>query len=293
MEFKFKITELTDFYDYFVFDVWGVLHDGSAAYDGVVKALSFLKSRNKKIYFLSNAPRRASKVAAFLGGLGIGDNLYDFILTSGEAAYLELKQNQDDNFKIFGRKYFYIGPKKDIDLLACLEYSMTNDPSQANFAITTGFDGDNSKLEEKLPFIKEAKKYDLPLICVNPDLIIVKQSGLEVICAGLLAREYEKIGGQTHYYGKPFNKVYQMLYDIISKDQQVQISKKKILAIGDGMETDVKGAKDFGIDSALVTGGILCNQLGVKYGQVANKEKLSAICEAYGFFPEFVVPALS
>ena len=293
MEFKFKITELVDSYDYFIFDIWGVLHDGSSAYEGVVEALKFLKSKNKKIYFLSNAPRRASKVLDFLAGLGIGNNLYDFILTSGEAAYLDLKQNQDDNFKVFGRKYFYIGPKKDIDLLHDLNYLITEDPSKSNFAITTGFDGDNSKLEEKLPFIKEARKYDLPLICVNPDLIIVKQSGLEVICAGLLAREYEKIGGQTHYYGKPFNKVYQMLYEIISKDQLIQIPKQKILAIGDGMETDIKGAKDFGIDCALVTGGILCNQLGVKYGQIANKEKLLAICNNYGFFPEFVVPALS
>ncbi len=293
MEFKFKITQLADFYDHFIFDVWGVLHDGSAAYGGVIEALSFLKNKNKKIYFLSNAPRRVGKVASFLAKLGINQNFYDLILTSGEAAYLDLKQNQDHDFKIFGQKYFYIGPKKDIDLLADLNYLMVDQPSKADFAITTGFDGDDSKLEEKLPFIKESKKYNLPLICVNPDLIIVKQSGLEVICAGLLAREYEKIGGQTHYYGKPFTKVYQMLYDLIAKDQPNPISKNKILAIGDGMETDIKGANDFGIDSALVTGGILCNQLGVKYGQVANQKKLTAICNNYGFFPKFVVPALS
>lgn len=293
MESKFKITELVNFYDYFIFDIWGVLHDGNTAYNGVLEALNFLKSKNKKIYLLSNAPRRANKVADFLAKLGITDNLYDFVLTSGEATYLDLKQNQDNDFKIFGRKYFYIGPKKDIDLLHDLNYSISNQPSKADFAITTGFDGDDSRLEEKLPFIQEAQKYNLPLICVNPDLIVVKQNGLEIICAGLLAQEYEKIGGKTYYYGKPYQKVYQMLYDIITKDQSTKIDKKKILAIGDGIETDIKGAKDFGIDSALVTGGILCNQLGVKYGQKADQEKLLTICSKYGLFPEFVVPALS
>lgn len=293
MEFKFKITDLADFYDHFFIDVWGVLHDGSTAYEGVTSTLRQLRAKNKKIYLLSNAPRRAYKVTDFLGKLGITNDLYDFILTSGEATYLDLKQNQEQNFKTFGQKYFYIGPKKDIDLLSGLNYQITDQPSKADFAITTGFDHSHSKLEEKLPEIKAARKYNLPLICVNPDIIIVRQNGFEEICAGLLAQEYEKIGGKTHYYGKPFSKVYQVLYQLMNNSHTNLISKRKILAIGDGMETDIKGAKNFGIDSALVTGGILCNQLEVKYGQTADPDAVLSICKNYRFYPEFVVPALS
>lgn len=287
MQFKNNICELADLYDYFIFDIWGVIHDGNAAYSGVVKAITFLRQKNKKICFLSNAPRRAFKVGEVLKKFGITPNLYDFILTSGEAAFLDFEKNQKNNFKDFGRNYFYIGPKKDIDLLAGLDYQITSDASCANIAITTGFDGDDSILEEKMPQLREAKKSNLPLICVNPDLIVVKQNGAELICAGALALEYQKMSGEVLYYGKPFEAVYKMVLEIFGCDKSA-----KILAIGDGMETDIKGANDFGIDSALVTGGILSNKLGIKYGQVADKNKLETVCKNYQLFPKFVIPSL-
>lgn len=287
MQFKNNICELADLYDYFVFDVWGVIHDGSSAYDGVVEAIKFLRNKNKKICFLSNAPRRASKVAIVLEKYGITSDLYDFILTSGEATYFDLEKNQKNNFANFGSNYFYIGPQKDIDLLQGLNYKMVVDASQASFAIATGFDGDNSVLAEKMPQLLEAKKFNLPLICVNPDMIVVKQNGLELICAGALALEYKKMNGEVLYYGKPFSAVYEMVCEIFSCNKN-----EKIVAVGDGLETDIKGAVDFGIDSVLITGGILSNKLGVKYGQIADKNKLETICKNYQLFPNFVIPGL-
>lgn len=287
MIFKNNIRELADLYDYFIFDVWGVVHDGTSAYSGVVDAIKFLRDKNKKICFLSNAPRRSFKVAAVLQKYGITADFYDFILTSGEAAYLDFEKNQKKNFSDFGRNYFYIGPQKDIDLLSGLDYKMVANTAQANFAITTGFDGDNSVLEEKMPQLRQAKKAELPLICVNPDLIVVKQSGAELICAGALALEYKKMNGKVLYYGKPFPTVYQMTCELFNCDKNA-----KILAIGDGMETDIKGANDFGIDSVLITGGILSNKLNVKYGQVADKNKVETICKNYQLSPKFVIPGL-
>ena len=287
MQFHKGIKEISANYDYFIFDLWGVIHDGIKTYDGVLETLSYLKNQGKKICFLSNAPRRAHKVAEVLNKFSITKDFYEFILTSGEATFLDFKRNQENNFKDFGRKYFYIGPQKDIDLLHGLDYQQVSEVSQASFAIATGFDNEASVLQEKLPQIQEAKKHNLPLICVNPDLLVVRQDGAEMICAGVLAAEYEKMGGEVIYYGKPFSSVYEMTYDFFGKPD-----KNKILAIGDGIETDIKGAYDFGIASALVTGGILCNKLGVRYGQEACTIKVKEVCESYKIFPQYVISKL-
>ncbi len=287
MEFKNNLKELSESYEYFIFDIWGVIHDGTQIYPNVIETLDFLRSQNKKICFLSNAPRRSSKVAAVLKNMGITENLYDFILTSGEATFIELKKNQENNFKHFGKKYFYIGPQKDIDLLEGLDYTLVESASEADFAITTGFDNEYSTLEEKFSQIEEAKKANLELICVNPDLIVVKQSGLEMICAGVIAKEYQRIGGKVHYFGKPYNLVYKIVCENFNNAHN-----SKILAVGDALETDIKGALNSNIDGALITGGILSNQLGIKYGEQAEKNKLEMICQNHQIYPKFVIPGL-
>lgn len=287
MQFKNNLQEIANSYQYFIFDIWGVIHDGSQSYPNVIETISWLRAQNKKICFLSNAPRRADKAAKMLEKFGIFPNLYDFILTSGEATFIELKKNQENNFNKFGKKYFYIGPQKDIDLLAGLDYILVEDAAAADFAITTGFDHDNSVIDEKLPQIQQAKKFNLDLICVNPDLIVVKQSGLEMLCAGIIAKEYQKLGGKVHYFGKPYNLVYKIVCENFNNNNNSQI-----IAIGDALETDIKGAVNAGIDSVLITGGILSNQLGIKYGEKAEEKKLAMICQNHHIYPKFVIPGL-
>lgn len=287
MQYIRGIKEIAASYNYFIFDIWGVLHDGSNAYPGVIETLKSLKDSGKKVCFLSNAPRRASKVEAVLNRLGITKDFYDFILTSGEAAFLDLQKNQQNNFDKFSHKYYYIGPDKDLDLLDGLNYERVSNAAHAGFIINTGFDHEDSTMAEKLPQIIEAKKYNLPMICVNPDLIVVNQAGKEMICAGALAREYEKMSGEVLYYGKPFSAVYKMTMEKLGNP-----NKKDVIAIGDGMETDIAGAKDFNIDSVLVSGGILANQLAIKFHQDPNMEKLTGICQKYQIFPQFVISNL-
>jgi HAD superfamily hydrolase (TIGR01459 family) len=281
------IKEISQNYNYFIFDVWGVLHDGSKTYPNVVETLSFLKENGKKVCMLSNAPRRSSKVAAVLNRLGVTSNLYDFILTSGEATFLDLEKNQNNHFKTFGQKYFYIGPDKDLDLLEGLNYKRVSDASLADFLVNTGFENEDSTISEKMPHIIEGKKHNLPMICVNPDLIVVNQAGKEMICAGALAREYEKMSGKVYYYGKPFDAVYKMTLEKFGNP-----SKSEAITIGDGIETDIAGANNFGIDNILVTGGILANQLEIKFNQDPNLERLKKICDSYQIFPKFVISNL-
>ncbi len=291
MQFEPNITKIANNYDYFILDIWGVIHDGSQTYQGVVEQLKQLRKMGKKICFLSNAPRRASKVASVLKNFGISEDLYDFIITSGEATYLFLHQNEIDPSHLENltdhpvhNKYFYIGPQKDADLLNGLEYKPTQNANEASFVVATGFDNDLSTIEEKLPQLLEAKKYNLPMICVNPDLIVVKQNGAELICAGLMALEYQKMGGKVIYFGKPYNLVYDQVFRLFSNPD-----KTKVLAVGDGIETDILGANQNGIDSAFVAGGILARELNIKHGSLPDKNLMQQICNKYQAFPQFVI----
>lgn len=286
MEFKDNLTQISHLYDYFIFDIWGVIHDGSQAYPGAVEAVSYLRSQNKKICFLSNAPRRSQKAAMTLEKFGIAPDLYDFILTSGEAAYLDLERNQQNGFKDFGKNYFYIGPEKDLDLLDGLNYNIVTHAKDADFALTTGFNEEHSTLEEKLPQIKDAVAYNLPLLCVNPDMLVVKQSGLEMLCAGVIAQEYKRLSGKVFYYGKPHDAVYNLVFKRFNNDTS------KTLAIGDALETDIKGALHAKIDCALITGGILSKVFNVKNGQKADEATVKKVCQEYGLSPHFILPKI-
>jgi HAD superfamily hydrolase (TIGR01459 family) len=284
MNFIKGIKDIIDDYDYYIFDVWGVIHDGVEAYPQAKETIEYLRNNGKKICFLSNAPRRASKVAGVIKNYGIDKNLYDFILTSGETFYLDFQENQKRKYKNYGKNYLYIGPKKDLDLLDGLKYNMVDSAGEADFAIVTGFDDEDSEIEEKMPQAVDAISHGLELICVNPDLVVVRQDGTEMICAGALGKKYQELGGEVTYYGKPHNKTYKKLSQLFDSG----CKKERMLAIGDALETDIKGANNFGIDSLLLTGGILSNKLNVKFNEQADPKNLEIICKKEKIFSKYV-----
>ena len=291
MIFHKNIAAIADKYDYFILDLWGVIHDGAKTYPGVLDSLKHLRKLNKKVCFLSNAPRRSAKVAELLSHLGIGEDLYDFIITSGEATYLYLQSNRgkeligSPNNNVY--RYYYIGPQKDADLLNGLGYEEAADASLADFAVITGFEDGNYNIDEKLPQLRAAAQNNLTMICVNPDLVVIKQSGEELLCAGVLALEYQKLGGKVAYFGKPYNLVYEQVFQLFSIRD-----KTRILAVGDGIETDILGANKNQIDSALIAGGILANDLKVKYGQFPDADLMQKICDKYQSYPTFILGGL-
>lgn len=275
-------------YDYFIVDVWGVIHDGNDLYDGVLDTIKLIKKSNKKLCFLSNAPRRASRLAFQFKNLGIEEELYDFIVTSGEITFNFLKENQDRNFKDFGNEYFYIGPDRDSDLLEGLNYKKVDSVRNASFVFVTGFDNDNSTIDEKLPYIIEAKKQNLKMICANPDLKVVRKSGCEVICAGALAKYYsEELGGDVIYFGKPYYEAYEL---VLKKFFLEEKDKHKIIAVGDVIETDIAGANNAKIDSLLVLNGVYHGKFGLLESKNLNKQPLLKICKKYQSFPNYIIP---
>ena len=252
-----SIGEISSNYDAFILDLWGVIHDGKVAYDGAAECLQKLKGAGKKLILLSNAPRRAHTVIEAMEGMGITRDLYDAVITSGEAAHRFLEHPDASVFMPASKNYLYLGLEKDRQIIKDLGYIEVNDASNASFALVSHSTFDNQPMDEITPFLNDCSANNLPMICINPDLEVVRQTGERVACAGLIAAEYKRMGGKVIYFGKPHSLVYQACFDLLKA-----IPKNKILAVGDSPRTDIKGANAVGIDSLIITGGVLESEVG-------------------------------
>ncbi len=264
-------------YDGFIIDLWGVVHDGTELYPGAAEALGWLHAQKKPVVFLSNAPRVAAKATARLTEMGIPHAHYIDIITSGQAAHDWLKGSNK-----FGKKYFYLGPSKDEDILIDLaEYQRVNDITDADFVLNTGYQYDFQPEKEILPLLAKLVMEGKPFLCVNPDLEVVKQDGTQMLCAGQVAAEYQRLGGSVTYVGKPHAKVYETCRKLLPKG--------RLLAIGDNLVTDIKGANDAKLDALLITGGVLKAQ----YKKVLGPAEAMGVCGQAGVHAEYVLPTFS
>jgi HAD superfamily hydrolase (TIGR01459 family) len=267
-----SILDIIPNYDAFLLDLWGVVHDGSQLYDGVRETLLALKKANKKVIFISNAPRRASNVASVLTSLGIEPALYDHIISSGEVGFHWLEAGKSP----WGNRYYLIAAEKDMGLLNGLNFKQVSDLKNADFVLNLGFGTEEQTSEDYAPVLRDAAQMALPMLCLNPDLEVIKISGGRFPCAGALAKEYMALGGKVEWFGKPFPAVYEYAHKLLDG-----IDKQQILAVGDSLETDIPGAKKFGVDCLLVTGGIL------KGKDVAEIKK---ICSDLALNPTYLIP---
>lgn len=261
-------------YDGFLIDLWGVVHDGDALYPGVLGALQELHAMGKKVVFISNAPRRSVNVLAVLARLGVPREYFINAISSGDAAVDFLR-------KLETRPYFYLGPARDDSLLDGLPHPRAARVEDAGMIVVTGFMEDHHTLADVANLLTTARERAIPLLCINPDLEVVKISGQRILCAGVIAEEYEEMGGETAYFGKPYPEIYQHALDLMPG-----IPKHKLLAIGDSLTTDIAGAEIMGISSVLVTGGIL------KEAVSAGPHAIASICDSYGIRPTYALPAL-
>ncbi len=269
-------------YDGFIIDLWGVLHDGSNPYPKAIETIKNLKNSGKKIILLSNAPRRAFMAKKNLERLGFYKDFYDYLITSGEITFDYVKNNN------LGKNYFYIGPDKDRDILDGLNLTEFENAKKADFAIVTGFEGFGSLFSEKQQEVDEALSANLTLLCANPDFKVVKQSGEEQICAGLIGKYYEEKGGNVIYFGKPYISAYQKCFELMNINLELNSStKNKVLCIGDSIHTDILGASNSNSDSVFVAGGIHKQDL-VEDGYM-NLSKLADYCEKYQTQPTYII----
>ena len=280
------IAPVIDRYDGVILDLWGVLHDGERPYPGVPECLDRLRGAGKVICLLSNAPRRTSGVIAKLDGMGIGRDRYHHVMTSGEAAYDALRDRDDPWHAALGRRLYHIGPDRDRDVYEGLDYTLVASPDEADVVVNTGIVDFGESLSAYEPALEACRHHNLPMVCANPDLIVMVGEQM-VICAGTLAQRYEAMGGDVFWHGKPHAPVYDRCLSLMGiKD------KGRILAVGDSLRTDVAGANAAGIDVALVTFGIHREELGGAWGEAVDPAKLAAAAAASGHQPTYARPSL-
>ena len=232
-------------YSVFVFDLWGVIHDGKELFPWTLKTLEFLKKEAKIVAFLSNSPRRVEDSKDHLSTKGLTTNFYDFLYTSGEQCFQFLATQK-------GKKVFFIGPKNEKKILDGVDVDVVLDPKCADFVLVTGLDGKPLEVFDGL--LEGLKNDDIPMVCSNPDLgAFLGESYIH--SAGSLAKRYEEIGGKALYFGKPHLSVYDSLFETLSKNV-LDFKKSGVVTVGDSLLTDIKGANDFGVDSILVLSGI-------------------------------------
>ena len=244
------ISEISDKYDVYFVDLWGVVHNGVQCYPEALKVLEKLKEQNKKIVLISNAPRPSAVVKAFLETIGLQSTCYDFLVSSGDITreYISLNSSK--------KKFYHLGPTRDIDLFKDLNVALTS-KEECDEIICTGLVSDE---EEKLQDYKFLLDFFLnkkiPLICANPDEVVARGEKI-VFCAGALANQYKQEGGMVRYFGKPYSDIYSFALKKIRAHKDFK-DKKEIntLVIGDNIKTDIKGANLFNLDSVLILNGI-------------------------------------
>ncbi len=269
------VAALADSYDGYILDLWGVLHDGERPYPGALECLERLLAAGKRVCLLSNAPRRLGPVVGILAGMGIGRDRYHHLMTSGEAAFEALLNRSCAWHAGLGRACLHLGPEHDRHLFEGLPgVERVEDPALADFVLNTGPSCYDAPPEDYGPVLEACARRGLPMVCANPDLeVMVGERVVE--CAGTLARRYAALGGEVRYHGKPHAPVYRRCFDLLGIED-----RRRIVAIGDTLHTDIAGAAAAGIDSVLVTGGILSRTLDIPWGEPPCPTRLAPMLAA-------------
>ncbi len=264
-------------------DVWGVLHNGQAAYEPARVAVEKWRAADRRVILVSNSPRPAPPIFDQLASFGIFPEVhFDALVTAGDVTRADLLTTYA------GKRCYHIGPDRDLPLFDGVPVSLTNF-AEAEVIVCTGLvDEDRETAEDYRPILTEALARHLPLLCANPDIVVHVGERL-LLCAGAIATLYETLGGQVVYGGKPYAGVYDRAMSVLAGCVGRRVERDKILAIGDGMPTDIKGAHMAGLQSLFIAGGIHRDRL-------ERQQSLSAISQTLmddaGFSSTWVMETL-
>lgn len=248
------LSALAPAYDAVLCDVWGVLHNGIATFPGASEALVAYREGGGRVVLLTNAPRPAGPIHDQLALLGVARAAYDDLLTSGDVTRVLLANRPE-------RRIVHIGPDRDLPLYDGLPHRLVDD-ADGDVVVATGLTDDLVETPEDYHGrLAALAARGLPMICANPD-IVVQRGDRTVWCAGALARLYEDFGGPVTLVGKPHGPVYDEARRRIGALTGKPFDGARVLAIGDGLPTDIRGAHGQGFDVLFVTGGIHAADFG-------------------------------
>ncbi len=243
------LSAIADAYDGIICDVWGVLHNGVDAHPTAPEALATFRKAGKAVVLLTNAPRPVASVEALLQDqFGIGREVYDEIVTSGSVARKVFTEEPR-------RRIFHVGPDYNLNLFEGLDVDLVGEDEADYVAMTALFDDETETPESYRPMLTRFAERGLKVYCANPDVVVERGNRL-VYCAGALAQLYVELGGDVTIIGKPHKPVYDAALATLGRVLGRPVDKRRVLAIGDGLPTDIKGAWGQGLDVLMVTAGI-------------------------------------
>ena len=274
------ISEVAADYELFIFDLWGVVHDGVAVYPDAAECLRRLRQTGARVVLLSNAPRPSNSVAGHLAEMGVARDLYDWLLTSGEATANALAALDPQP------AYFHLGPERNRSALdACGGREVPLEA--AELILCTGlFDDEVDQAADYAEMLRGAIARKLPLICANPDLVVMRGDQM-VPCAGAVAALYEELGGDVQRFGKPYPEIFDRLFAA-----SPQIPRDRAVMVGDALATDIQGARRAGIDAIWITGGIHADDVGWRPDGQFDAEKMCQFAEQAGEGPRAALSCL-
>jgi HAD superfamily hydrolase (TIGR01459 family) len=247
LRFVERLADLVDGIDVVLSDIWGVVHNGLESFPEACEALHTFRSRGGTVIMITNAPRPADSVQRQLRKLGVADDTYDAIVSSGDLTRHYVAGHP-------GRKVFWLGPERDSSIYRGLDLTL-GPLEQADYIICTGlFDDEIETAEDYRSMMLQARERGLPLICANPDIVVERGDRL-IYCAGAIAELYRELGGEVIFYGKPHRPIYDRAMELAT-ERRGRVPLNRVLAIGDSVRTDLAGAHGFGIDCLFVTRGI-------------------------------------
>ncbi|ADJ24257.1 HAD-superfamily hydrolase, subfamily IIA [Hyphomicrobium denitrificans ATCC 51888] len=238
--------------DLWFVDIWGVMHNGVRPYASSVAACEAFRQQGGTILLVTNSPRPRESVARQLDGIGVARSAYDGIVSSGDVSRSLIEDWA-------GEPILHIGPERDLPVFANLQATPGAGVADAVVAVCTGlYDDEKETPADYAEMLAKLKARDIPMICANPDQK-VERDGRLIYCAGAIARAYKALGGIVSYAGKPFQPIYDLALEIGSDTRGKSIAKDRVLAIGDGVSTDIAGASNFGIRSVFIASGVDVN----------------------------------
>jgi len=253
----------SDRYPVWFCDVWGVVHDGVRPFAPAVAALARHRANGGTVILVTNSPRSRQGVERQLRDIGVARDSHDRIVTSGDVTRDLLRHHG-------GGKVFHLGPPRDLSIFAGLAVARVP-LEEAHAVLCTGlFDDLHDRLEDYGGLLDDMRRRGLAMICANPDRIVRKGERL-LYCAGTLAGLYADRGGAVLMAGKPYRPIYDLALAEAERLRGTAIPRQSILAIGDGPETDIRGAADFAIDAILVADGITDASHGLAAAEAAVK----------------------
>jgi HAD superfamily hydrolase (TIGR01459 family) len=280
------LRELVARFDGFLIDVWGVLHSGVAPFPGVVDGMAGLRQAGRHVVLITNSSRRAAQIVEHLAGLGIGQELYDAVVSSGEVAYRMLGRFDHPLLAGRGRRCLAIGAPYAEPWLEELGLEAADEAS-ADFVLLTSLEKSAEPIATARRRLERARARDLPLICANPDRVVRFGDGLFTEC-GQLAFEYAEAGGRVAMLGKPHPVIYAEAVQALRA-----LGATQMLAVGDSLETDVRGARAYGLEVALIpASGIHREQLALDYGELPGDAAIRPLFERYGVAPDYLLAGL-